>query len=84
METKKIYGYRKFTSKKGSATCIVQCGSPYSNRDIEHGACGTKIEEVWIPEEFQGLISPACIGKNLEIGYSIVNGRAYINSVAVK
>lgn len=84
MDVKKIYGYRKFNSKKGAACCIVQVGAPYSDKEVEHGACGTKIEEVWIPEESQNLINPQCIGKSLELGYSIVGGRAYIDSVAVK
>lgn len=84
MEQKKIIGFRKFNSKAGKPCCIVQVGAPYSSKEIEHGACGTKVEEVWIPEESQNLITAQCIGKMLELGYSIVGGRAYIDSVAIK
>lgn len=84
METKKIIGYRKFNSKAGKPCCIVTVGAPYSEREIERGACGTKTEELWLPEESHNLINPQVIGKNIEVSYTISAGKAYIASVAIK
>lgn len=84
MEEKKILGFRKFTSKEGKNCCIVTVLAPYTDREVTHGARGTKAEEVWIPEDYQSAIQDNAVGKMLVVGYSIVGGRAYINSVAVK
>lgn len=84
METKKILGYRKFNSKAGKALCIVTASSPYTDREIEHGACGVKVEELWLPEECHAMINPQVVGKNIELSYSVSNGRAYIVGAVIK
>ena len=84
MNTKKILGFRKFVSKTGKPTCIVQVAVPYTDREIEKGACGTKVEEVWIPEQFQHLFNAQAVGKNALIIYEVVGKNAYVYSVEIK
>ena len=84
MEEKKVLGYRMFNSKAGKPFCILQCTTPFTDRELNHGACGNKIEEVWLPEELQKLVNPQIVGKMAHITYTIQNGRAYIQDIAFK
>lgn len=83
--TKEILGYRKFKSEKGQF-CIVNVVAPYQENDIRHGAIGGKTEEVWIPEDFQHMITPDVIGKGIECAYEVTrsNGRVYANIIDVQ
>ena len=77
----KVLGYRKFNSKTGKPFCILQTSKPFTDREMEYGACGQKIEEVWLPESCHDAVNPQIIGKNAEISYTVQNGRAYIEDV---
>lgn len=80
---KKILGFKKFNSKKGKALCLVQLISPFTDKQIENGACGNQCEDVWIPEKFQDMFTPQCIGKIAILGYSVIGGSAYVESVKI-
>lgn len=84
MSEKKILGYRKFNSKKGEAFCIVIAMEPFSDRELEHGACGNKCEEIFIPKEYHEMINAQVIGKNLVPTYNVSGGRAYIVGLQIK
>ena len=84
MENKKILGYRRFVSKKGVAFCIVTLACPYTDREIEGGSCGTKVEDIWLPEHLHNMINPQVIGKVAVVDYYVMNGRAYINDLSIK
>lgn len=84
MEEKLIIGYRKFKSKKGEAFCIVQASAPYSDKELAHGACGFKCEDIFIPLEHHDKISPSCLDRTLVLTYTIQSGRAFIADVAIK
>lgn len=84
MEGKKILGYRSFNSKKGVPCCILTLGCPYSDRDIQNGSCGTKVEEIWLPENCHNIVNPQIIGKMAVIDYYVMNGRAYVENVTIK
>lgn len=80
----KILGYRKFTSKSNIACCIVQCLTEYNDSEKSRGAVGQKVEEVWVPDAFQNLISPAAVGKNLNVSYGIGSDRkAYVTDLSI-
>lgn len=81
---KKILGYRKFNSKKGSPLCLVQLVSPFTDQQIQNGACGNQAEDVWIPDSFHNMFTPQVVGKMADLGYDVVNGRAYVASVTIK
>lgn len=81
---KKILGFRKFNSKKGNALCLVQLVSPFSDVQVQNGACGNQSEDVWIPEQFHGMFNPQCIGKMADIGYAVIGGKAYVETVNIK
>lgn len=80
---KTIVGYRKWKSEKGSF-CIVNVESPYSDREKNYGAVGNSIKEEWIPVDFQDLIQPSCVGRQIALTYEPgANNRAYIVGVKV-
>lgn len=64
-----LIGYRKFKSKKGSDCCIVNFVHDFSSFDISHGAYGQTVEEVFLPEDCHGSITPAVIGSLCELVY---------------
>lgn len=84
MDAKKVVGYRKFNSKAGKPFCIVTVVYPFSDRDLQYGACGSKTEDIFIPEELHNIVTPQVIGKNMECTYDVVNNRAYVREVAFK
>lgn len=84
MNEKKILGYRKFNSKTGKPFCILQTVTPYTDRELEYGACGSKIEEVWVPEQFHELVNPQSVGKTAHISYTVDGNKAYIAGITIK
>ena len=80
---KTIIGYRKWKSEKGSF-CIVNTSAPFTDREKNFGAVGHSVKEEWIPFDFQDLIQPACIGKQIVLTYEPGAGnRAYIVGVKI-
>lgn len=84
MDEKKILGYRQFNSKTGKPYCILQTTYPFTDRELEHGACGNKIEEVWLPENLHSLVNPQIVGKMAHFTYTIQGNKAYIQDVTFK
>ena len=64
-----LIGFRKFVSKKGSKCCVVTLTSDFSSFEMEHGAYGSKSEEVFLPEDCHPLINPSVIGSSCELTY---------------
>lgn len=84
MNEVKILGYRKFNSKDGKPFCILQVHSPFSDREIQYGACGNKVEELWLPPELHTLINPQCIGKAAQLSYTVNGRNAYVCGLTIK
>lgn len=77
-----LIGYRKFTSKKGTNCCIVSLVVDYSDFDVQHGACGQKVDEVFIPENCHGLIQPNSVGRYYELEYGAgIGGRPAVTGI---
>lgn len=81
----KLVGYKKFVSKKNGKTyCVAEVVQDLSQREIENGAVGQKVDEVFLPEEKVDLLKPTDIGKELILDYELSGGRAYLVNVTVK
>lgn len=78
----KVLGFRKFNSKTGKPFCILQTCKPFTDRELEYGACGQKIEEIWLPESCHAQVNPQVIGKVANITYNVQGGKAYVDSVS--
>lgn len=80
---RKIVGYEKFKSKRGTDCCAVSTETSYVHRDgVEQ--LGTKTETVMIYGDSCAVITKDCIGKILAgfIGYS--NGVCVVQSPQVQ
>lgn len=80
----KLLGYKKFTGKNGKEYCVANVTTPYKDRDKERGCVGSDVQEIFLPEKQLNLLSPADIGKDLDLNYELSGGRAYLVDVSVK
>lgn len=80
---KKIVGYKRFTSKKGTALCVVNCLSDFTDREYANNCFGQKIEEIFMPADEYDLLKPEHIGKMANFEYEINNGSAYLVHVEI-
>ena len=78
-----IIGYRKFKSKKGFDCCLISVMSLCCDRDLRYGACGYKVQDVFVPEAQHNLIVPDVVGKPVVIHYEINGGNAYVRSIEI-
>lgn len=74
----KLVGYKRFTSKKGERYCVAQVVSQFSQRDLDNGCCGSKVEEVFLPAEKVDFLNPSHIGKDIEFQYELSGNRAFL------
>lgn len=83
---RKILGYRKFMSKKGTPICIISVQEHFSEYDKEHSEelAGVKITSVMAFGDDGKVFNQACIGKELQgfIGFS--NGSTVVQSPSIK
>lgn len=79
----KIIGYRKFSGKKKQPLCIISILRPYTDRQIDLGACGDQIEEIFVPADQHDLIVPSVVGCGVDIFYRVENGRAYVDHIVI-
>lgn len=83
---KKILGYRKFNSKKGTLVCVVSYQEDYSDYDKEHSEelAGSKITSAMVFGDDGKVFNKDCIGKELQgfVGFS--NGSTIIQNPVIK
>lgn len=83
---KKILGYRKFNSKKGTPICVISVQEDFSDYDKEHSEelGGVKITNVMAFGDDGKVFTQSCIGKELQgfIGFS--NGSTVVQSPVIK
>lgn len=80
----KLQGYKKFTGKNGKDYCVANVVTPYTQRDMDRGCVGSKVEEVFLPDSQRDILTPADIGKELDLSYEFSGNRAYLIGVSVK
>lgn len=80
----KLVGYRKFaSSKNGKEYCVAQVVSDVTEREVNRGFVGQKVEELFLPEDQIDVFKPSDIGKEIETTYELSGGRAYLVKVSV-
>lgn len=81
----KLVGYKKFTSKKnGKEFCVASIVQDLTEREKENGAVGSKVDEIFLPEDQKDMLKPSDIGKELLLDYELSSGRVYLVNVTVK
>lgn len=83
---RKILGYRKFNSKKGTPVCVVSYQEDFSDYDKEHSEelGGSKIIIAMVFGDDGKVFNKDCIGKELQgfVGFS--NGSTIIQNPTIK
>lgn len=79
-----LVGYRRFNGKNGKLYCVANVTSEFSSREVEGGAVGLKVQEVFLPESQVDYLKPSDCGKNVSLDYEINGGRAYLVSFSVE
>ncbi len=83
---KKILGYRKFNSKKGTLVCLVSYQEDFSDYDKEHSEelAGSKITNAMVFGDDGKIFTKDCVGKELQgfVGHS--NGSTIIQNPSIK
>lgn len=80
----KLVGYRKGTSKKGSAYCMMNVLTDSSEIDRSNGQIGQKTEEIFLPSSLVDMLKPSDIGHEVICDYSVSGGRAFLDNVTIK
>ena len=82
---KKIVGYSKFVSKKGTDTCIVHVVEPFSDGQLSRGCVGSEADTIAIyDKEIFDKVTESCIGKTLDVSYNVSNGRAFVRDISIR
>lgn len=79
----KLIGYRRFSSKKGQPFCVALIQEECSQRENERGVFGSRVDEVFLPEDMVDFLEPKHIGHDVKLGYTISNGRAYLDTLEI-
>lgn len=79
----KLIGYHRFTSKKNKNFCVATIVVPCTERELANDYVGSKTEDVFLPDNLYDLLKPKDIGKDVEIDYAIVGGRAFVDDFRV-
>lgn len=83
--TAKLLGFRVGTSKKsGKEYCQLHLEVEPTPVDTSNGFVGKKTQIEFAPADQIHYFTAMDIGKQVELDYSIMGGRAYLNSVTIK
>lgn len=74
-------GVKKFTSKDGRNFCVLETSVPFSDREIQNGCKGSRVEEIFLPDHLHGKVDGLTIGGQIAFDYTVVSGRAYVDDV---
>lgn len=74
-------GVKKFTSKDGRNFCVLETSAPFSDREIQNGCKGSRVEEIFLPDHLHGKADGLTIGGQIAFDYTVVSGRAYVDDV---
>lgn len=76
-----LVGFKRFKSKKGDDFCVANVMTEYPKSAV--GCCGSKVEEIFVPDELYDYLQPEHIGRELKLDYDISGNRAYLTSLKV-
>ena len=80
----KLVGYRRGTSKKGSAYCMMNILTDSSDVDRSNGQVGQMTEEIFLPSNLVDMLKSSDIGHEVICDYSVSGGRAFLDNVTIK
>lgn len=80
---KKLIGFKRFTSKKGTPLCVAIIATAFDKQQNERGSYGCDAESVFLPSEQYDYLSADDLGKEVTTAYDIVGGRAYLRELIV-
>lgn len=78
-----LVGIKSGKSKKGNDYTMIHIVQDFSEIDKANGAHGSSVDTVFLPDVLAKQISPSDIGKKIELGYTIIGGRASLCSLNV-
>lgn len=76
----KLIGFMDGTSKTGKPYTLVHIVSDLSAKDIQRGAVGQKVEQIFLPVSQIGTLTAKDINCEVKLDYDVSGGRAYLNS----
>lgn len=76
----KILGFNKFTSKKGNVCCMLQLSRDFTDKELEAGSCGLRVEDAFLPAELFSIAVPDNVGKSCELYY---NRNGFLANVSI-
>lgn len=79
MKNEKILlGIKKFTSKAGKDFAVLQIAEPFVQREVDSGCVGSRVSEIFCPDDLRSQVDTLVIGKPIDLVYDVVGGRAYL------
>lgn len=79
----KLVGFKRFESKKGGTFCVANVVYPYTEAEKSRGNYGNNVEGVFLPANLTNLLTEKDIGKDVELSYTISQGKAYLDNLVV-
>lgn len=78
-----LVGFKRFKGGNGKDYCVANIVTQYSERELKYDNFGSKVQEIFLPDEFYSYLEEKHIGKSVELGYEINGNRAYLISFKV-
>lgn len=78
-----LVGFKRFKGKNGKDYCVANIVTEYSERESALNNFGSKVQEIFLPDEFYNYLEIKHIGKSVQLGYEINGNRAYLTSFSV-
>lgn len=66
-----MLGYRNFVSKKNQALTVIVVGTDCTPSDNANGRYGINVNELFLPDDKVGTLTPDCIGQEFVPSYEI-------------
>lgn len=76
-----LLGIKKFASKDGRNFCVLETSAPFSDREVQNGSKGSRVEEVFLPEHLHDKADSLTVGGQISFDYQVMGGRAYVDDV---
>lgn len=80
---KTLVGFKRFRSKAGKDMCLAQIVSDATERDVQFGAVGQLVEEVFMPDTHVNFFKVEDIGKPVQFVYEMSGNRAFMVDVKI-
>lgn len=79
----KLLGFMDGTGKTGKPYTLAYLVSDLSANEVQRGAVGQKVEQVFLPVSQVGTLTAKDINCEVKLDYSVSGGRAFLNSFEI-